>query len=293
MANNYRQVFKTAIARIFRSNGTVVGAGFLIGDSYLITCAHVVTAALGLPTATQDLPTGVVEVDFPLVAPSNKVKSRVIFWRPVEPNQIGEDIAGLQLESFPEIEIQPVRLIATDEFWDHPFQIFGFPSQRDAGVWASGLLRDSLANGWLQIEDIKAPGYAVQPGFSGAPVWDERLQGVVGMAVAAERKREEAKAAFMIPVSLLKSVWAKLELAVDERALNTPSSSRQTLDFRQVQLTEKRKYWSVLVEKWKAAYNQLSFTLSQADAVSIQQHLKKLEQDVIEVEQEIQSLGDR
>ena len=39
------------------------------------------------------------------------------------------------------------------------------------------------ANGWLQIEDSKAQGYAVVPGFSGSPVWDEQADGVVGLVV--------------------------------------------------------------------------------------------------------------
>jgi len=99
----------------------------------------------------------------------------------------------------------------TEEFWNHPFQVFGFPSKRDEGIWASGVLRDCLANGWVQMEDIKAQGYAVQPGFSGAPVWDEKLQGVVGMAVAAEKKREDAKAAFMIPLAIMAQAWEELQ----------------------------------------------------------------------------------
>ncbi len=75
-------------------------------------------------------------------------------------------------------------------------------------------IRDRLANGWVQIEDIKAQGQAVQPGFSGAPIWDEVLQGVVGMAVAADKKREETKTAFMIPSTILGQAWKELALVI-------------------------------------------------------------------------------
>jgi V8-like Glu-specific endopeptidase len=43
-STNDFQTFKRAIARIYNSNGAVVGAGFLISNQYLLTCAHVVTA---------------------------------------------------------------------------------------------------------------------------------------------------------------------------------------------------------------------------------------------------------
>jgi hypothetical protein len=62
----------------------------------------------------------------------------------------------------------------------------------------------------VQLEDVKGPGYRLEEGFSGAPVWDEKLQAVVGMAVAAEKKRTEAKAAFIIPTSLLVKAWHEL-----------------------------------------------------------------------------------
>ena len=42
----------------------------------------------------------------------------------------------------------------------------------------------------------------MEPGFSGGPVWDERLDAVVGMAVEADA-RPEVKAAFILPVDVL------------------------------------------------------------------------------------------
>lgn len=213
---NYRQAFKAAIARIYHSTGAIVGAGFLVSDRYLLTCAHVVTAALGIPTETVEPPAAPLELDFPLIAPGQKVKAKVVFWQPVNSTQMGEDIAGLLLEADPPMDTQPVRLMAAEEMWNHPFQIFGFPSKRDEGIWASGVIRDRLANGWVQIEDIKAQGQAIQPGFSGSPIWDEVVEGVVGMAVAADKKREETKTAFMIPTAILQQIWPELGQPVQQ-----------------------------------------------------------------------------
>ena len=242
--DNYRQAFKAAIARIYHTNGAIVGAGFLVTDRYLLTCAHVVTAALGISTETVEAPTALLELDFPLIAPGQKVKAKVVFWQPVNPTQIGEDIAGLELESAALAESQAVRLVTTEEFWNHPFQIFGFPSQRDVGIWASGVLRDRLANGWVQMEDIKAQGYAVQPGFSGAPIWDETLQGVVGMAVAAEKKREDAKAAFMIPISAIASRWAVLGHSIQTPDVPEPDLESQGMKDFFVSYNRADKQWA-------------------------------------------------
>jgi hypothetical protein len=55
------------------------------------------------------------------------------------------------------------------------------------------------------MEGIKETGKRVEPGFSGGPVWDDELGGVVGMVVAAD-KDVVAKVAAMIPVSRLAQV---------------------------------------------------------------------------------------
>lgn len=213
MSNNSDlQSLRSAIARIYNINGkTVVGAGFLISQYHLLTCAHVVTAALNLPPNTQASPEGIIELDFPLIAPGQKLKAKVIFWQPVNPGQSKEDIAGLQIDDTLPPGVNPVKLVTISEYWGHKFRIFGFPQGHDTGVWADGELRDVQATRWIQIEAIKVPGYQIEPGFSGSPVWDESLPGVVGMAVAAEKKREGVKAAFMIPVNVLIEAWSFLQ----------------------------------------------------------------------------------
>jgi Trypsin-like peptidase domain/Effector-associated domain 9 len=284
--NNYRQAFKSAIARIYHSNGAVVGAGFLVSNRHLLTCAHVVTAALGMKT--EEAPSIRVDLDFPLILPEQKVKAKVVFWGSPQGNN---DIAALELENQPPNGCDAVRLISSENFWNHPFQIFGFPSQRDFGVWASGVLRDKTAQGWVQMEDIKAQGYQVQPGFSGAPIWSENLEGVVGMAVAAEKKREDVKAAFMIPTSMLVAAWQDLGQWIVANQEQTVDSLDSLPSFRQVKLKALEKNRTVLTAKYEAAYNQLNSTLSQADAISIREQIKTLESEIIQVEQEMKNIG--
>jgi hypothetical protein len=204
--------FEASIARIF-SGRMIKGAGFLVSDNHLMTCAHVIAAALNLPRNTLEIPTGVVEFDLPLIAPNQRVKAKVVFWQPVKPGSIGEDIAVLEVlasETLP-IGVKAVQLIIAEEAWGHTFRAYGFPQGNDDGVWVEGVIREKQASQWIQIEGRTAQGYAIESGFSGTPIWDENLKGVVGMTVAAEREREDARVAYLIPSTVLKQAWSKLE----------------------------------------------------------------------------------
>ncbi|MCA1990847.1 MAG: trypsin-like peptidase domain-containing protein [Coleofasciculus sp. S288] len=201
---------ESSVVRIYSKSGKVVGAGFLVSSKHVLTCAHVVTDALGIPRTTQQQPDGVINLDFPLLAAKQLFVAKVIFWQPVNPHKEFEDIAGLELETALPETAQPSQLVTSEDLWGHPFRVLGFPAGQPNGVSASGVLRGRIANGWVQLEDVKQPGYRLEPGFSGAPVWDEELQGVAGMAVAAEMNRADVKAAFIIPTSILVSAWSDL-----------------------------------------------------------------------------------
>jgi hypothetical protein len=45
-----------SIARIWTPDGRTVGAGFLVAEGQVITCAHVAAAAPGLPEDTPETP---------------------------------------------------------------------------------------------------------------------------------------------------------------------------------------------------------------------------------------------
>ncbi|MFB8790863.1 MAG: serine protease [Potamolinea sp.] len=205
---------ESSIVRIYSKSEVVIGAGFLVSSQHVLTCAHVVADALELERETAEMPDAEIYLDFPILASRRLFKARVVFWRPVNPNELQEDIAGLELESSPPNTARPARLVTSENLWGHPFQVLGFPAGKSNGVQASGVLRGQIANGWVQLEDVKQAGYRLEPGFSGAPVWDEELQGVAGMAVAAELDRLEVKAAFIIPASQLAKAWNKLNQQV-------------------------------------------------------------------------------
>jgi WD40 repeat protein len=196
-----------AIVRVRSSSGDVVGSGFLVDPLHIVTCAHVVIAALGR-VASQDLgPDAVLSVDFPLIAPNNPVQVRVEAWRPIERDETG-DIAVLSVIGEPPSGVIPVRLVSATDFWGHPFRAFGFPRRYDNGVWAAGVLRASQGVGWVQMETTDS-AYAIEGGFSGGAVWDDDLAGVVGMTVAAD-SHSDIRAAYLITAETLMHAWPPL-----------------------------------------------------------------------------------
>ena len=189
-----------AIVRIFDQNDLIQGAGCLVADKRIITCAHVVQSALDISDEDTNISKLKVKLDLPHISPNSYFFASIELWYPEE------DIAGLKVEGNMPNNANPVELIVSHNLWGHTFAAFGFPASIPAGVWASGIIRGSQSQGWLQVEDTKQTGYQIVAGFSGAPVWDEELAGVVGIIVATDTK-DETKAAYMIPSEKLYNNW--------------------------------------------------------------------------------------
>lgn len=203
------QAFESSIVRIY-SGESVIGAGFLISNRHLLTCAHVVNVALNLRKDNSKMPPGIVYFDFPFLEPGKRVEARVVFWRPVNPGQVVEDIAVLKVSPEPLPEgAQSVQLVITNGgLRNHKFETFGFPRNGDSGRWVNGVLSGPNARQWVQMEITSE--FPIERGFSGAPVWDKDLGKVVGMLVAAESDQEETQVAYMIPLDVLSQALNEL-----------------------------------------------------------------------------------
>ncbi|MFJ9179302.1 trypsin-like peptidase domain-containing protein [Streptomyces sp. NPDC102360] len=215
-------VLGASLIRISDARGDPRGVGFLVTADLAFTCAHVVSAALGLPVGAP-LPDGAeVTVDLPLAGArsASRVRARVVHWEPAQESGAG-DIALLELVTVLR-DARPVRLVEASDMWGHPARAFGFPAGRRGGAWHSAVLRDRQAGGWVQA-DLAADGrYRVTGGFSGGPVWDEQLGGVVGMITVAEAG--EPPASYLIPADTLLGVRPGL------RELTLPPSPFRGLD---------------------------------------------------------------
>ncbi|AOY79082.2 trypsin-like peptidase domain-containing protein [Moorena producens JHB] len=235
-----------SIIRLFNQD-RVVGIGFLVSEHYALTCAHVVAEALSITSTTQSCPEGEIKVDFPLLNSTDKFSARVVCWHPVselDSEKAIEDIAVLKLDHLP-ASAHPTRLLLSENIATNPFKVLGCPRKVPFGVWATGVLSEQNAKQWFQLEDTKVTGYGIEAGFSGSPVWNEELQGVVGIVVAADTKRQTAKVAFMIPAQILVKAWSQLESIVirtkeiEKRVKPLSSAKRKFLEQEKKDLEEK------------------------------------------------------
>lgn len=205
-----------AVLRIFTVSDSAmtdgcVGLGFLVTEQIALTCAHVVATALNVKDRARSVIGAQVRVDLPLLGPtqSSGVSARVEQWFPGQSSGAG-DVAVLRLDA-PLPGARPVRLVEAEQIWGHSARAFGLPDGRPGGVWHSGVLRHRQANGWVQV-DLAGDGYRVSPGFSGGPVWDDELAGVVGMMAVAESGHPPAS--YLIPTSGLLDAWPSLRMLV-------------------------------------------------------------------------------
>ncbi len=184
------------LVRIFNRHGQPVGAGFLVAGNRILTCAHVVSAALG----SRDL-SGQLSLDFPLLTAGTRLQAAILPIRAFDDGAVN-DLALLELLENPPAGAAPLTLARKPAAWGQPFRVCGFPVGREDGAWATGVLRGPISDGRIQIEDTKSTGYPIQPGFSGSPIWDETTHTALGLVVAADTE-PGVKAAFTIPAKEL------------------------------------------------------------------------------------------
>ena len=198
---------RKALVCVRNANGDAVGAGFLIAGGKILTCSHVIAEALDPPQSPDKQLVGRVTVGFPWLASADGLQATVSACLPLEGDESG-DITGLVLDGNLPSGAEPVSLVpAGNRLWGQEFRTLGFTKSSPGGIWASGTLRDIQGTGWLQMETGAGP--RIQPGFSGAPVWVEELDGVAGMVVAflAAGKPPGDRVAFCIPSDLLMEAW--------------------------------------------------------------------------------------
>lgn len=190
------------IARIRGATGQVAGCGFVFGTNLVCTCAHVITTAVGGDPHDIRPPAGPAVVEFPLLTGCPSVLADIdpAGWRPIRTDD-GGDVAVLRLrDTVPGVHALP--LVTAAELWQHSVRAFGFPERHSDGLWVAAALRAAQGTGWIQME-VAADGPRIGPGFSGSPVWDEDLRGVIGMTVAAQ---SGSTTAFLLPATEIADV---------------------------------------------------------------------------------------
>ncbi len=192
------------IVRLTGPQGGPVGVGFLIAGNRVVTCAHVVNTALGLPSRTQTRPAGPVTLDFPLLPGHTRRQAVVVSWLPPPREGVaGDDVACLQLSDAAPEQARPARLAANPPQPGTRLRVFGYPQGRREGGWVSTSAQGPVGGGRIQLDSGVDAALRVQPGFSGGPVLDERGR-VVGMVSAASQQDRDS---YAISASQLRRTW--------------------------------------------------------------------------------------
>lgn len=214
-----RGAMEAGVARILvRQDSCHAGMAIVVGRRHVLTCAHVLNVAVGRPEETRaPPPSGKIGVSFPFSMREEPIEGKVVpeAWHPVGPEPIA-DIAILELEEdIPEdvgitIFAQVHRAIEKD-----PLSVYGIAAEATTGSRVPATLSGHAGAGEIQIDATNgAEGLFIEPGFSGAAVWDALHEAVIGMTT---KKRKGIDQAYMVPTSILREAWSALP--VEERRL--------------------------------------------------------------------------
>lgn len=125
-----------SVAQVLDPSGTVAGAGFLVADDILVTCAHVVEAAGGGPG-------GSLQLSFPHLEGAPRTQGLVLeaAWRAPDT----EDVAFVRLSS-PPAGATTLPLGSAAGLRGHQVRSFGFPPKPrrtaiSASVWPATCCR--------------------------------------------------------------------------------------------------------------------------------------------------------
>ncbi len=220
------------IAVLKNHDGDVVGMGVVIDETHILTCAHVVNAALGRPVDAATTPRRRVPVAFPLEHNAATQSASVDVWLPIRDAANGrssgvEDIAVLGLKRPVPAPVGIAGFIDPPDPAHQQFRAFGFAVGSSTGNWAEGKVLGAVSGGWLQIDGLRETGIFVQPGFSGGAVYADELGGTIGIVVAANTNSAQ-QVAYLIPTRVLKQAcgW----LPVHDSAANTKRVERAPVD---------------------------------------------------------------
>ncbi|MFF2523517.1 S1 family peptidase [Streptomyces liangshanensis] len=190
------------------------GLGFAVNRRQLVTCAHVVNAALRRPAESTARPDAdaTVEAIFPLVGIDTPVRLRVTSWWPPDGSAADSDLAEITLV---EGELPPAvssaRLTVTEPGPGTEINLFGYPGNPPRighGAWSNSTLRGRVGRGLLQIDMNPGTAMRTQPGYSGSPLLakdPEAVETVVGM-LSMSGKANQNLDSYAVSVSSLARV---------------------------------------------------------------------------------------
>ena len=142
---DYRHPLEPGIVKFLDETETVQGAGFLVADDLVCTCAHVVSAALSLADDGPPPEHTEVLIDFPFLG-AIRATATVMHWTPESEG----DVAVLRLTSQRPAGARAVRLLSTVALTGRRVEFLGYPVGNDAGGWSDARLGRRRSDGSVQ-----------------------------------------------------------------------------------------------------------------------------------------------
>jgi hypothetical protein len=193
------------------------GMGALVAPRRVVTCAHVVNAALGLDEKRTRPPAQPVEIVFPLSAdPTAIFKATVKKWFPVNHPKT-PDVAVLELDrDAPSDAGITIFGIIRSRLDGDTLSVYGGFKNHDAEDHVSAKFvattgaRDQLISAVRNDNPGQRPALATKPykigeGFSGAAIWDVSRDVAIGIVTRDNETAEEIF--YMSPTANLVEAW--------------------------------------------------------------------------------------
>lgn len=163
-----------------------VGMGMVLGPRTVLTCAHVVNEARGHDGTSAPRPTGQVRLVFPLAPVQSERLAEVSAWIPVQKGTKSGDIALLRLadnerDIDPEVGIATLVDVTGRTIDDDRLSVYGIRGGEPIGQHVSARFVGDASAAMTQIDSTDEAGSLIRAGFSGAAVFNEREQAVVGI----------------------------------------------------------------------------------------------------------------
>jgi hypothetical protein len=178
------------------------GMAMLLSPRVALTCAHVVNAAMPRRLDAEEPPAPDTRITllFPMVHGRQTRVCKVTGWSKMGDNPL-DDIAILELEqpAPPDAGTTVLAAVSSERDEGETLSVFGVRPGHEIGEHVQAQLRGDSTAAWRQIN--AGGGSGVEPGFSGAGVWDEAQQATIGMVV--RRFKGDGKVAFFVPAEAL------------------------------------------------------------------------------------------